>query len=159
MHVLTQDELVVDLKQRRVSARLVRELRYSPQNITHWDDRDFVAVTTKSGNEGVLVYGDYRVPFTLARKAANSSGRAEAIICDICATWQRGSNAARITFTTSATATRSYLVCADLDCSLHVRDMTPASKISRTQLREHMGSEARVARLHARLSVVLHHVQ
>lgn len=155
----TNEQLLTQLKDQRISTRLIRDIRYTPQSIMDEEFRDFLAVTTKSGNEGVLLYAGAVVPFSLMRKGANAQGRAEAIICDICATWQRGSNAARITFASSASTTHSFLVCADLNCSLHVRDKTPESKLSRTQLRENISPEARVARLHARLTSILGHVQ
>jgi len=155
MNLPIRDELNESLKSQRVSRRLVRDLRYVPEEITSIDDRDFLSITTKSGNEGVLLFEHVMYPFELQRRAPNAAGRVEAIICDFCATWQRGTASALITFKKSERRSVSHLVCADLDCSLHVRDLTPASKISRTQLREHITLEARVQRLHDRLTELL----
>ena len=43
----------------RVKLRIQRELRFVPEEIRNWEDRDFLAVMNKSRTEGVLV-----VPFT-----------------------------------------------------------------------------------------------
>jgi len=143
------------LKQHRISRRLVRDLRYIPEDVSCSDARDFLTVRTKAGQEGVLLYRDTLLPFTLSKRTANARGRVEAIICDICATWQRGTNSAVLTFKKDDKRTVSYLVCADLDCSLHVRDLTNAATLSRTQLREHISPEERVERLNERLQAIL----
>ncbi len=151
MNLLSRDEFGDVLKRMRISKRLQRDIRYVPEEITHIGERDFLTVRTKSGAEGVLLFGDYCVPFSLKKRSANAKGRVEAIICDICSTWQRGTNSVVITFKTSDTSTVSHLVCGDLDCSLHVRDLTDVSKLSRTQLREHISPSERLARLHTTL--------
>lgn len=155
MKLPTREELIELLKEQRISKRLIRDLRYVPEAITYPEFRDFLTVMNKSSSEGVLLYEGYVVPFSLTKRSANRSGRIEAIICDICASWRRGTGSAVLTFKKSATRSASFLVCLDLDCSLHVRDMTEASKLSRTQLREHMTPEARVERLRIRLEALL----
>lgn len=143
MQLPTSTELIAALKGARIKPRIIRELRYVPSEITHAQERDFLAIMNKSRSEGVLLFDDKHYPFSLARKAASSTGRTDGIICDICATWQRGSNAARITLPKGDSRTVSYL-----DCSLHVRDLTPESKLSRAQLREHITPADRIERLH-----------
>lgn len=146
-------ELTKSLKQ-----RLRRELRFVPEEITDWQDRDFLAVTNKQGNEGVLIIpflNDAVVPFSLQTRKPNAKGRIEAIICDICATWQRGPHSAVITFADGDRRTVSFLCCADLDCSLHVRDKTAAAKLSRTQLHEQILPTDRIARLKQRLEAMI----
>lgn len=155
MNLPDREELSTILKSARISRRLVRDLRYVPEEITYAELRDFLAVTTKSGKEGVLLYEGAIVPFELSARTANTSGRVEAIICDICATWQRGTNSANLTLKMADNRTVSHLVCADLDCSLHVRDVTAQSKLSRSQLREHITPEGRIARLNQRLTEIL----
>lgn len=155
MDILPRDSFTALLKNNRVSKRLVRDLRYVPEEISHASSRDFLAVTVKSGGEGVLLFESNVYPFELRRRGPNAAGRVEAIICDFCSTWQRGTASALITLKKSERNTVSYLVCGDLECSLHVRDMTPASKLSRAQLREHILPEARIERLHRRLREVL----
>lgn len=155
MDIPSREKLDSLLKERRISKRLQRDLRYVPEEITYADERDFLAIRTKSGAEGVLLYEEKLVPFSISKRAPKASGRVEAIICDICATWQRGTSSAVITFQKDDKRTVSHLVCADLDCSLHVRSLTDASKVSRTQLREHISPEQRVERLHRRLQDML----
>ena len=155
MKLPTKLEFELRMKEERISKRLVRDLRYIPEEITHVSERDFLTVTTKSGNEGVLLFNDLVIQFTLGKRRPNAAGRVEAIICDICATWQRGTNSGLLIFKKTSTHTVSHLVCADLDCSLHVRDLTDASKLSRTQLRESITPEGRIARLQDRLAKIL----
>jgi hypothetical protein len=145
-------ELARDLR-----PRLRRELRFVPEEITDWQDRDFLAVTNKQGNEGVLIvpFLSKGVPFTLEQRKPNATGRVEAIICDICATWQRGTHSAVITFIVNTTHSVSFLCCDDLLCSFHVRSKTKAATLSRTQLREQITPEARIERLRRRLQSIL----
>lgn len=153
MKALTREEFAELAKS--VKPRLRRELRFAPEEITDWQDRDFLAAFNRNKTGGVLVaQADtlHVVPFALQKRRPNAKGRVEAIICDFCATWQRGSNSASITFIREKTITQTFLCCGDLLCSLHVRDKTQASKLSRTQLRENNTVEERVARLRARLS-------
>lgn len=156
MRSITREDLDALLKQANIKPRLRRELRFVPEEITHWNERDFLAVLNKSKSEGVLIVPQGEImrvlPFRLQKRTANASGRVEAIICDFCATWQRGSNSAVISIVDSDKSSRSFLCCQDLECSLHVRSLTPASAISRTQLRETMTVDDRVARLKQRLN-------
>jgi hypothetical protein len=138
--------------------RLRRELRFVPEEITAWEDRDFLAVTNKQGNEGILIVPfahKKTAPFSLQARKPNASGRVEAIICDICATWQRGTHSAVITFPVDAARSVSFLCCADLLCSFHVRGKTTAAQLSRTQLREQITTEGRIMRLKERLTAIL----
>lgn len=155
MTPLDREELAELLKEQRISKRLIRDLRYVPEEITYPEFRDFLTIMNKSSSEGVLLYEEYIVPFSLTKRSANRSGRVEPIICDICASWRRGTGSAVLTFRKTATSSASFLVCLDLDCSLHVRDVTEVSKLSRTQLREHIAPEARIKRLNEKLDMLL----
>lgn len=155
MNSLTREEFTRRMDAATIKPRLSRELRLVPEEIANWEQRDFLAVPTKSKNEGVLLYGDHTTAFMLSKRKPGASGRIEPIICDLCATWQRGSNSATITFMRSDKSTVSYLCCADLDCSLHVRGLTPASKLARTQLREDITLERRIQRLHTKASAII----
>jgi len=142
------------LKGSNVKPRVKRELRFVPEEIGEWEDRDFLAVFNKSRSEGVLIVPldrTYIIQFRLQKRMPNKTGRVEAIICDFCATWQRGSNSAIISFDRTDKSSASFLCCADLECSLHVRDKTSESAISRTQLRENNTVEDRIERLIDRL--------
>lgn len=139
----------------RIKPRIRRTVRFVPEEVKDWENRDFLAVMDKPRHEGVLIYSDYMVPFSLSTRQPNASGRVEAIICDICATWRRGTESAVITFQKTPTSTVSYLACADLNCSLHVRSLTDAARLSRTQLREDITPEARIERLNKKLQSML----
>lgn len=154
MKLPTHEELLERCKAASLKRRIVRELRYVPSEVTDAEQRDFLVVTNKAGSAGVLLFGDKIVAFEKTARTANRQGRVEAIICDICATWQRGSNSTVVSFVTPKGSV-SHLVCGDFNCSLHVRDLTDQSKLSRTQLREHIEPEQRIARLHARLTHIL----
>ena len=161
MNALTREALQELLKNANIKPRIRRELRFAPEEITDWNERDFLAVTNRSQSEGVLIVPLnklYVVSFRLKKRTPNRAGRVEAIICDFCATWQRGSNSAAITFQKSS-STQTFLCCDDLLCSLHVRDKTPAAKLSRTQLRETNDVDGRVERLRMRLQEILTDLQ
>lgn len=132
-----------------------------PEEILDWEDRDFIAVTNKAKSEGVLVAEwdkQYVAVFRLQKRSANFQGRVEAIICDFCATWQRGSNSLIISFQ-KENGSVSFLCCGDLLCSFHARERTPESKLSRTQLRETISVEGKIKRLRNRLETILQDVK
>jgi hypothetical protein len=160
MKALDRTQFAALLKSQRVRPRLVRELRFVPEDITDWQDRELLAITTRSGAAGVaLIQTDdtYLLPFELATKIADkTTGRTKAVICDFCYTWQRGSNAARITFQRpSDSHSFTFLCCADLKCSLHVRDHTSEAALSRSQLREDLTPAQRVQRLTEKLDSLI----
>ncbi len=153
MTELTHETLELMLDEARISRRLKQRIILSTAGID-WSVRDFITLRDKSGNEGVMIFESTVTSFTLHKRKAASTGRVASIICDICATWQSGPRSALLTLKRSD-HTATFLVCGDLDCSLHVRDMSDASRISRTQLKEHITSEARISRLHKQLSGIL----
>lgn len=159
MHQITKKTLESLLDEFGIKKKLRIELKFTPDMITDWDERDFIAITDRHRSQGVLITELntlFVIPFRLqARKASSMTGRVEAIICDFCSTWQRGSNSAVITFDRSDKSSRSYLCCADLLCSLHVRDLTAQAKISRTQLREQTTPIRRIERLKANLERII----
>lgn len=157
MQPITRDEFAKLIAASSVRPRLRRELRFVPEEIDTWDERDFLAVMTKSGTEGVLIvpFADMAVvPFRVQKRTPNSMGRTEAVICDICASWQRGTHSQVLTFDKQKSSS-SFLVCRDLDCSFHVRNKTPESVLSRTQLRENNSVEDRIKRLKQRMIALL----
>lgn len=155
MTPINREQFATLLKQARIKPRIQKILRFVPEEITQWEARDFLRVIDKSGREGVLIVDSTVYPFTLHPRVAKATGQTAAIICDICATWRRGTESAVITFASSDRRSVSFLVCADLDCSLHVRGLTTASTLSRAQLREDISPHARVARLQKRLDAML----
>lgn len=157
MNAIDRQQLQIMLESAKVKPRIRRELRFVPEEITNWEDRDFIAVMNRSRSEGVLIAifdTQYVVPFRLQRRASNASGRTEAIICDMCMTWQRGSNSAVISFQRDKSSV-SFLCCADLLCSLHVRDKTTQAVLSRVQVRESIAEHDRIKRLKTRLAKII----
>lgn len=163
MKQLSRDEFSELLKAHRISRRLIRELRFVPENIDNWQERELLAVATKSGNEGVLLIQlndadeTVLIPYELMVGIKDTqTGRTRSVLCDFCVTWQPGGAAGRITFTRPSDAHKlTYLCCADLDCSQHVRGLTAAAAMSRTQLHEDITPQARIDRFRVRLSGVV----
>ena len=152
------------LKQADIKPRFKKELRFvsSVRGLADdWSEYELISITDRTGDAGVLLLQPsdriFIVQYELSRRIVDAgTGRDRAVICDFCYTWQPGSNAASITFNSSPTKhSVRLLCCADLNCSEHVRTMTKASKLSRTQLRENMTDESRVARLKQRLTKVI----
>ena len=160
MNSLSREQFSALLKEARIKSRLVREVRFIPEEIENWADLELLAISTRSASEGLLLIQTdhfYMIAYTLTTGLADKkTGRSKPITCDFCYTWQRGSNAGRITFRRATdNHTLTYLCCADLQCSLHVRNMTAAATLSRTQLHEDIGVDQRVARLKRKLNDVL----
>lgn len=156
MKSINRSHLQILLKDASIKRRLVDDLRFAPEAITDWHDRDFIAIFNRSHGSGVLIYPECEtvVAFRLSRRTSSAKGRVEPIICDICATWRRGTESAIITFDRGNSSV-SFLCCEDLLCSLHVRDKTEVALLSRTQLRENMDTPQRIERLGQRLSRIL----
>lgn len=160
MDAITKEEFTNLLRQEHIKPRLARELRFTPDEVHDWSDREILAITSRSENEGLLLVDlghFYVLPFTMSKRITNKqTGRSTPITCDFCYTWQRGGSAGSITFTrTEDGHTFTFLCCGDLDCSLHIRNKTAASALSRTQLHEDMTIEQRIARLHKKLEEVI----
>ena len=159
MQPLTVDIISDLLRESGLKKKFISELKFQPDTIADWDCREFIVITDRHYSKGVLITDvapRFVVPFRLQpRKASSVTGRIEAIICDFCSTWQRGSNSAVITFDRTDKSSRSYLCCADLLCSLHVRDLTTQAVLSRTQLREQVPPGRRVERLRESLYGIL----
>lgn len=150
MNVLSREQFSAILKEQRVKSRLSRELRFFPEEIENWANLDMLAIGTRSGNEGLLLIqmeSFYIISYELTTKIMTNTGRSKPITCDLCYTWHIGGKSGRITFRrTNDNHTFTFLCCGDLRCSLHVRDMTQESVLSRAQLHEDISTEQRVAR-------------
>jgi len=151
-----------------VKPRLRRELRFvtSTENVDdeQWHDSEFISIADRSGNNGVLLLELekclYVLPYELKTGIVSSAtGRSQSVICDLCRTWQYGDKSGSITFVLDKKSTVSYLCCADLKCSQHIRNKTQAAHISRAQLREDLSIEQRVRRLESRLMRLVKHLR
>jgi hypothetical protein len=170
MRTLTQDQFNQLIAQSPIKPRLKRELRFTAST-SHlheddWRETELLAITDRSGNKGVLLLAPdeeiFLLPFEITRGIATSqTGRAQSVICDFCRTWQAGSNAGSISFykDTQSVNSVSFLCCADIACSNHVRSHTTASRASRAQLREDLTNKQRVERLRDRLRKLIADLQ
>ena len=160
MKKLTLIEFNELLSESTIKHRLKSELRFvaSTEHLSdeEWSDRELLAITDRNGNKGVLLISldedFYMLPYEMKTGIVSSStGRSQSLICDFCQTWQYGNKSGSISFTKSRTSNVSYLCCADLKCSMHVRNKTIEAKTSRSQLREDLSTEQRIERLKTRV--------
>lgn len=164
MQRLSQQQFDTLINGARVKPRLKRELKFKPQEID-WEATDFLVITTPAQDKGALVVpagqGYYVAPFSGRRRLkAGASGRTKAAICDLCYTWQSGGKSAALTFPLrDETRTISIICCLNLACSQHVRGLTRAAHLSRSQLPETLSAEQRVARLEQRLRALMQRIQ
>jgi len=162
MKQLTKDQFDSLLQTAVIRPKIRREVRFA--NVAQLDEAtwlhtEVLAVPDRSGNKGVLLLKAtenalYVASYELKRGMTSSTGKAQPIICDFCRTWQTGTRAGSITLDKPGRANGSvtFLCCADLACSQHVRSLTSAARTSRSQLREDMTNEERIARLEQRIN-------
>ena len=158
-------QLVKDaITQLKISKSLQRQLNLSiladmPES--YWERYELFGLPTKNNSAGILFlepHDDlYAIAYEINAIPAGTTGRTKPIICDFCKTWQTGGRAGSITFRTERRSSNSisFLCCLDLACSLHVRDLTAASKSSRAQLREDITPGHRVERLRAKIASLI----
>jgi hypothetical protein len=153
----TFNELIAESS---IKPRLKSELRFinSTEHLSdeEWEERELLAITDRNGNKGVLLVSldedFYMLPYEIKTGIVSSStGRSQSVICDFCQTWQYGNKSGSISFVKSKKSNVSYLCCADLKCSMHVRNKTIEAKTSRSQLREDLTTEQRIERLKNRV--------
>lgn len=165
MRKITPETFKELLAEAAIKPRIKREVRFT-NSISHLDDAawgqtEILPISDRSGNKGVLLLkadddSVFMASYELSRGITSSTGKAQPIICDFCRTWQTGSRSGSITLDKPGRDTGSigFLCCADLECSGHVRNLTSASKTSRSQLREDMTPEQRIARLEGRIQEI-----
>lgn len=165
MRKITQELFLKLLDDAAIRPRVKREVRFTT-SVGHLDDEawartELLPVSDRAGNKGVLLLQSteqnmYIVSYEISRGITSSTGKAQAIICDLCRTWQTGSRSGSVTLQKPGRDTGSitFLCCADLACSQHVRNLTSASRTSRSQLREDLDNDQRVARLKKRLEEI-----
>ena len=159
MRTLDQNSFAELLKMADIKPRIKSELKFIQSTeglLKDWSDYELIAISDRTNDKGILLLEPeedlYIVQYELSRKVIDfKTGRRRAIICDFCYTWQSGSNAASITLSTNSKRKVRFICCADLKCSQHVRTLTKESIVSRTQLRENIDNDDRVARLKHRL--------
>ena len=165
MKAVTEEQIRDLCRQGNYNKRLVAELRMGVLASTDWLNLDFFTLADKSQRKGLLFYElDGRLTATayaITPKHPRRDGRNMPVICDICKTWRRGGATGLLTMPVATDKRRTIgcYTCLDLQCSLHARDLTPQALVSRTQLREDMEPEARIARLNRNLQSILKKAQ
>jgi hypothetical protein len=164
MRKITQELFQTLLDGASIRPRIKREVRFTT-SVAHLDDEawhrtELLPISDRAGNKGVLLmqWGEQicTAAYEISRGITSSTGKAQPIICDFCRTWQTGSRSGSITLYKPGrdAGSISFLCCADLECSKHVRNLTSAAKTSRAQLREDLDNDQRIARLKQRLQEV-----
>jgi len=158
MRAITPERYDQALAASGLKKKFISELRPKFADVDDWGQREFLAITDRSGNNGILWVdvsdAIYILPFTLSRGIIDkATGRARSVICDLCYTQHAGTAAGRLTITMPGRTgeSRSVLCCGDLACSAHVRGLTTASLKSKAQLRETITADEKVQRLQRRL--------
>ncbi len=163
MRALSLNEINNCIDDPSVKKSLKKNIRPAPivagLSTEDWANLDFLTISSRDKRNGLLIIDTnenvYVTPYELSPLRGDSStGRLKPIICDFCKTWQTGSRAATISFRPNPRSldTIGFLCCADLQCSLHVRDRTVDSKTSRAQLHENITVEERIDRLRSKLN-------
>lgn len=97
MQRLDRAQFSLLLTSQRIKPRLIRELRFVPEEIEDWDELELLAISTRSKAEGLLLIQDtdlYVLPYELATGLKDkTTGRSKPITCDFCYTWQQGGRA------------------------------------------------------------------
>ncbi len=165
MQKITQELFTELIDKAAIKPRIKREVRFTT-SVAQLDDEvwartELLPVMDRAGNKGVLLFqfdeqNIYAAAYEISRGIMSSTGKAQAIICDFCRTWQTGSRSGSVTLLkpTRGDGSITFLCCADLECSKHVRNLTAAAKTSRSQLREDLDNDQRVARLKKRLEEI-----
>ncbi len=164
MQKISHETFQALMVQASIRPKLRREVRFmqavASLSDEDWSNTELLAIADRSGNKGVLLLDDgqnvYAAAYEVSRGLVSASGKAQPIICDFCRTWQTGTRSGSVTLTKPVRGSGSvtFLCCADLHCSRHVRNLTSAAKTSRSQLREDMTVDERVARLRGRISEI-----
>lgn len=166
MKKLTPESFKELIDAANIRPRIKREVRFAAStadmSAETWEQTEVLAISDRAGNKGVLLLcgaadTTYAVAYELSRGITSTTGRAQPIICDFCRTWQTGSRSGSVTLQKPGRDAGSvtFLCCADLQCSRHVRNLTAAAKTSRSQLREDIDNDQRVARLKQRIEEVV----
>lgn len=121
-----------------------------------WEQLDFLGWIHRSGHLGFIVFrAESVVGLVFARSVIHSKG-SRRFMCDICCTLHEQSGVASFTrWNRELTRSRSYMFCADLGCSLYVRDLR---KNVCTQMPETLSKQEKAKRLSTNLSRIMNHM-
>lgn len=134
------------------SKKKLADYRIPSDFFNDWCDIEFVPFCDKAQTKGILLFEESNIlkvaKFELKKLKPGLGGVSKPIICDFCFTLQPRPQVSLITFELNRekTKTLAHYCCADLQCSLHVRGLTVAALRSKSQIKEDILPEARVAR-------------
>lgn len=90
----------------------------------------------------------------------DKSGRIKPIICDLCYTRMHGSKIAKVTAVRKTDShSFTWLICNNLDCSLHSREKTTESEDSKKILGENITIDRRIRRLEKHIKNIVSTLQ
>lgn len=133
---------------------------YDTQN-SNYEVICFYVDKKQTGLLFLLCDGDHYVTkISKSSVAADKSGRLKPIICDLCYTRMPGSKIAKVT-TVRKTDSHSFtwLMCNNLDCSLHSREKTTESEDSKKILGENITIDQRIRRLEKHIKHIISTLQ
>lgn len=109
----------------------------------------------------LLCDGNYYVTkISKSPVTADKSGRIKPIICDLCYTRMPGSKIAKVTAVRKTDShSFTWLMCNDLNCSLHSRDKTTESEDSKKILGENITIDQRISRLEKHIKNIVSTLQ
>jgi hypothetical protein len=158
--IIALDTLNDQLLQAGFKKKKLAELRIPDVYKEYWSEIELTSVCDKSQTRGIIIFfnasNTYAVKYELKKIKPNSKGISGSILCDFCYTLQPRSKTAVITFDLNREKTRSvsFYCCADLQCSLHVRGLTDASLVSKSQIREDIIPQKRIDRFVAKTTTI-----
>lgn len=126
-------------------------------------DPEIIPLCDKAGTSGILLFEDgserYAAVYTLKRLKPGKAGNLRPVVCDFCFTQRPGTKVALITFNLNRekTKTVAQYICADLACSMHVRGLTDALVIAKSQVSEDITIDDRIERLKRKTAAIFEH--
>lgn len=161
MQSISREEYEDLISTLRIARSVRKKLRYRPEDFD-WSTNDYLVVSVKSGNEGVLltkddhnrVLGSY---FAVAQVAVRGNGASKPYVCDFCMTWLRAGRSMLVVFPLSVDGqhTITYRCCHGFSCSANVRALTADGRFARTQLREDISESKRIERFRQKIELIL----
>ncbi len=104
--------------------------------------------------------GYYATKMTKSSITADVSGRVKPVICDLCYTRMPGSKIAQVTFQREFDGhSNTWLLCTDLSCSMHAREMTIESVDSKNLLSENVSIDTKIERLEKHITNIVETLQ
>lgn len=102
----------------------------------------------------------YATKMTKSSITADRSGRVKPVICDLCYTRMSGSKIAQVTFQRELDGhSNTWLLCSDLTCSMHARELTAESEHSKKLLGENISIDAKIERLEKHIANIVETLQ